>query len=193
MTDEQPERPRVYLAGPDVFLPDATSVGAAKVQRAAAFGLEGVFPADNGLDLEGLAPGEQARRIALTNEALIRSCNAVVANLTPFRGVSLDAGTAFEVGFARALPLPVVGYTTAAGDYASRVRHMRADHPDVEGLLGSGSAVEDFDLAENLMIAIAIDETGLPIVIGDETTRDGIAGADAFDRCLQWIARSFSG
>ena len=32
---------------------------------------------------------------ARANEDLMRSCDALIANLTPFRGVSMDAGTAF--------------------------------------------------------------------------------------------------
>ena len=46
----------------------------------------------------------------------MRSCDAAVANLTPFRGVSADAGTAFEVGFMRALGRPVLGYTNTPLD-----------------------------------------------------------------------------
>lgn len=151
---------RVYLAGPDVFLPNAREIGAAKIAICAGSGLTGVFPLDGDLNLAGLEPYEQARRIALGNEDLMRSCDAIIANLTPFRGASMDAGTAFEVGFMRALGRPVFGYTNTATAYAERVRSLRDagrakgdfDGPDVE--------IEDFGLAENLMIAIAISETG---------------------------------
>ena len=84
--------PRIYLAGPEVFLPDALAVGAEKARICATHGLEGVFPLDASLDLAGLTKLEQARKISLTNEGLMRSCDAIVANLTPFRGVSMDAG-----------------------------------------------------------------------------------------------------
>jgi nucleoside 2-deoxyribosyltransferase len=47
--------PRIYLAGPEVFLPDALAVGAHKVAVCAEFGLQGVFPLDAGLDLASLA------------------------------------------------------------------------------------------------------------------------------------------
>ena len=39
----------------------------------------------------------------------MRSCQLCIANLTPFRGVSMDSGTAYEVGFMRALGRPVLG------------------------------------------------------------------------------------
>ncbi len=139
--------PRIYLAGPEVFLPDALAVGAHKAALCAEHGLEGVFPLDAGLDLAGLAKPEQARRISAANEGLMRSCAGLIANLTPFRGVSMDAGTAFEVGFMRALGRPVLGYTNVTADYRERAEAWRravphltlpdADHPEAE--------IEDFD------------------------------------------------
>lgn len=157
-------RPRIYLAGPEVFLPDALAVGRAKVALCATHGCEGAFPLDASLDLTGISKHEQASRISAANEGLMRTCNALIANLTPFRGVSMDSGTAFEVGFMRALGRPVLGYSNVAGDYKGRADAYRAqrigladaDAPDVE--------VEDFDLAENLMIAVAIMQSGGTIV-----------------------------
>ena len=52
----------------------------------------------------------------------MRSCDLLIANLTPFRGVSMDSGTAFEVGFMRALGRPVLGYTTATDTIGSARR-----------------------------------------------------------------------
>ena len=37
---------RIYLAGPEVFLPDAREIADAKKAICRAHGLEGVFPAD---------------------------------------------------------------------------------------------------------------------------------------------------
>jgi nucleoside 2-deoxyribosyltransferase len=184
-------RPKVYLAGPDVFLPDARAFGALKAAVCARYGLDGLFPLDNELDLDGLAPSDQARRIALANEGLMRMADGVIANLTPFRGTSMDAGTAFEVGFMRALDRPIFAYTTAAGDYAARVRAVRAlvaavgdfDRADVE--------IEDFGLAENLMIAIAATESGGSLVAVAEEG-DGVRwGLSAFEGAVKAAARHF--
>jgi nucleoside 2-deoxyribosyltransferase len=178
-------RPRIYLAGPEVFLADARAAGAEKCRLADEAGLEGVFPLDAALDLIGLETAEQARRISLANEGLMRSCDGLIANLTPFRGVSADAGTAFEVGFMRALGRPVAGYSNAGDDYRARAEVMRTrpalpydgDRPDI--------AIEDFGLAENLMIEIAICESGLSIVRNAAASGD-LAG---FRQCLAQMAR----
>lgn len=177
-------RPRVYLAGPEVLLPDARAVGAAKVRLCDAHGFEGLFPLDASLDLSGLAKAEAARRIALANEALMRSADALVANTTPFRGPSMDAGTAYEVGFMRALGKPTLGYCNAGGDYAAKANAIRArpplpydcDRPDIE--------VENFGLSENLMIAVAAIETGGPIVVTDVDGPGRMADLKGFQACL---------
>src|SRR5580692_11184031 len=99
---------RVYLAGPDVFLPAAGERAAALKSICARHGLHGVSPLDalagEPADWGGLP---EARRIALRNEAHMGGCAALIANLTPFRGPSADAGTVFEVGYMRALGRPV--------------------------------------------------------------------------------------
>ena len=58
-------RARIYLAGPEVFLPDATAFGRRKVEICAAHGLEGVFPLDNQLDLDGLDRREHSSVVSI--------------------------------------------------------------------------------------------------------------------------------
>ncbi len=107
---------RIYLAGPEVFLADADAVAAAKRAVCAAHGVEGVFPTDPhpaAQDAAAAAPAAamaEAMRLYRGNEAHLRGCDALIANLTPFRGPSADPGTAFELGFMRALGRPVFGY-----------------------------------------------------------------------------------
>src|SRR6266702_3428190 len=104
-------RPKIYLAGPEVFLRNAVEAGAAKVELCARHGLEGKYPLDAQLDLGNLALAERAYAIARANEGLIGDCDAVIANLTPFRGPGADTGTAYEVGYARGRGMPVFGYS----------------------------------------------------------------------------------
>lgn len=41
---------KIYLAGPDVFLPDAVEIGRHKVAVCAAHGVTGLYPLDNEID-----------------------------------------------------------------------------------------------------------------------------------------------
>lgn len=157
-------RPMVYLAGPDVFLPNARDIGTAKIAICNDVGLTGVFPLDGEVDLTGLSAPEQARRISLANEGLMRSCDAVIANLTPFRGASMDSGTAFEIGFMRALGRPIFAYSNSISDYAERARVFRRMGLPADDFDGAEVEIEDFGLAENLMIAVAVTESGTQIV-----------------------------
>jgi nucleoside 2-deoxyribosyltransferase len=40
----------VYLAGPDVFLPDAFEIGRRKIDLCMRHGLSGLYPLDNAID-----------------------------------------------------------------------------------------------------------------------------------------------
>ncbi len=177
-------RPRVYLAGPEVFLPDPIEAGRIKCEAAAELALDGVYPLDASLDLSGLGKRGQATLIWRSNEDLMRSCDALIANLTPFRGASADAGTAFEVGFMRALGRPVLGYTNTDLDYVPRASAVRA-HPRMAFDADAADvAVEDFDLAENLMIEIAIEASGSRLVRHRAAGEALMTDLTAFRHCL---------
>ena len=170
--------PRIYLAGPDVFLPEPFAHAAAQKRICAGLGLLGVSPLD-GLEGEPTTWLDlpEAQRIARRNEAHIRSSQAILANITPFRGPSADAGTVYEIGFGRALGLPVFAYTAVMDDYATRVRHMPGSTAAADA---DGLAIEDFDLAENLMIACGIAESGGSIIKSRRAPWTSLA---AFERC----------
>lgn len=101
-------RPRVYLAGPDVFRPDAAQHFAVLKAVCNTLGLEALSPFD-----ESVTADTSPHTIYAANMALLRSADGVVANLAPFRGAEPDSGTVFEVGVAAALGLPVVAYGAA--------------------------------------------------------------------------------
>ena len=145
---------RIYLAGPEVFLPDALAVGAAKKALCARHGHVGIFPLDS--PTLGSGPPDW-RRIHAANELLIRGCDALVANLTPFRGSGADPGTVFELGFMRGLGRPVHGYSAVSASLRDRVACTRDGDVwrDADRL-----EVEDFGLGENLMLEGAIAASG---------------------------------
>src|SRR5215470_12322157 len=181
-------RARIYLAGPEVFLPNARAVGVEKCRLAAEAGLEGAFPLDAQLEIAHLPPAEQARAISLANEGLMRSCDGIVANLTPFRGVSMDSGTAFEVGFMQALGRPMAGYTNVSAGYAERARTYRTRGPASMDCDRADLEIEDFGLAENLMIEVAILSSGGRVVRRQVVPGTELTDTAAFAECLADIA-----
>src|SRR3954451_14617767 len=87
---------KIYLAGPDVFLPDAVGIGQRKVEICARHGLTGLYPLDNALDISTRAA---SLAIFKGNEAMMDAADAIIANLTPFRGPGADPGTVYERGY----------------------------------------------------------------------------------------------
>lgn len=186
-------RPRIYLAGPEVFLPNASEIGAEKRRLCAEAGFEGAFPLDGDVGPVGDDKRDMARRISLANEGLMRSCDAIIANLTPFRGVSMDAGTAFEIGFMRALGRPAAGYTNVVGDYADRAHAHRTRGPVPGDGDRSDLKVEDFGLAENLMIEIAIQESGCSVVRRQVASGAELTDLGGLRECLEQVRWALAG
>jgi nucleoside 2-deoxyribosyltransferase len=186
------DRPRVYLAGPEVFLPHPIAFGEKKKRICDRYALEGVFPFD-----AEVTPGDRSRRetgflISEANERLIRSCVAVIANLTPFRGVSADVGTAFEMGFAHGLGLVVFGYTNVATPFAERSRLALGPvaRRDESGCLrdGYGMAIEEFDLMDNLMLEGALRACGGQLVVEAAAEKEVFTYLGAFETCVRLLA-----
>ncbi|GLK82474.1 nucleoside 2-deoxyribosyltransferase [Ancylobacter defluvii] len=138
-----PWRPSLYLAGPEVFRPDALAEGERLKAACAERGAIGLYPLQPG---EAPANADEIRAHCI---ALIRRADAVVANISPFRGAHMDPGTAFEIGYAEALGLPVFLWSNDIRDLSQRIaadpRHG-ADR-DADGCL-----IENFAKPENLMI-----------------------------------------
>lgn len=141
---------KIYLAGPDVFLPNAKEHGETLKKRCLEFGYEGLFPLDNAIT--GTSASDIAQKIKQANIDLILSCDYVIANLSPFRGPEPDSGTVWEVGFAQAFGKTVIGYSSDMRDLKTRtIDILKLDSNasrDDENL-----EIEDFGLTHNLMYA----------------------------------------
>jgi nucleoside 2-deoxyribosyltransferase len=149
-----PARPRIYLAGPDVFRLDAAAHMHSLVLFCEAAGLEALPPSDGMPPITAI--GKEAQYIFDTNMTRLSQADGVIANLEPFRGTEPDSGTVFEVGVAVAMGLPVVAYGVS-NTYAARVRQlMRVVRTN--GVLRDPKnyVVEDFDLPLNLMLACSV-------------------------------------
>ena len=135
-------KPKLYLAGPDVFLPDP--LAHAEKQRALCerYGFTPLHPTDNGLTCGGQSTAALARlyeavklyrtdtrqslmalpsegmrcamQIYLGNIKYVRECDIVVANCNAFRGALVDDGTAYELGLVHGLGKPAYGYIEIA-------------------------------------------------------------------------------
>ena len=131
-------------------------------------------------------PGEQARffhveRLREATEYAVRaserlnvyhSCGLLRIPPDSGRGPSADVGTVLEMGIMVGLGRPVIGYTDDAQDYVARLdklydvieeplsRHQgRIQTPD-------GLMVEDYGLADTLMVAAAILDH-IPTILED--------------------------
>ena len=171
--------PSVYLAGPDVFLPDSANVGRRKQAICRAHGLEGHYPGEE-VDLAGLEPPEQARALFESCVTMMDRCVAGLANVTPFRGVSADVGTAFEMGYLFGRGCPVWGYTSHAADYAVRVGGDVVD--------GGKLLVEAFGLADNLMLEGPMLQRERTIVRVPESGPGAAAAFGAFEVVVRLAA-----
>jgi len=168
---------RVYLAGPDVFFPNAVDIGEAKKRICAEHGFVGVYPLD--ADFEPLfkleSPAEQGYKTFDLMVELMDSCDLVIANLTPFRGPSMDVGTAIEMGYMHGCGKPVFAYTNVAADYAERVQ------PDA-------FTVEPFGLVDNLMVEGPVCRSGATVVRADVPPDEIYTSLAGFTECVEQAA-----
>jgi nucleoside 2-deoxyribosyltransferase len=138
---------KLYLAGPDVFRPDAIEWAARVAARCRECGHQALVPLDEAHATAG--------DIYRNNLRLIAEADAVLANLNPFRGDEPDSGTCVEIGYALALGKPVIGY---AEDLRPLRERLRATGPGADGRYrdGAGNIAEDFGLPLNLMLAVPV-------------------------------------
>jgi nucleoside 2-deoxyribosyltransferase len=177
---------KVYLAGPDVFLPDAIDIGRRKAELCARHGVSGLYPLDNAVDLKAK---DASLRIFRGNEAMMNEADAIIANLTPFRGASADAGTVYELGYMAGRGKLCLGYSNDPSSYADRVRRF-TDVRSYDGRLVDGSelTVEDFGLTDNLMMIYALDLYGCALVMPKQAPADPWHDLAAFEACVRLAA-----
>ena len=170
-----------YLAGPDVFLPDAVEHAARKVAICARFGFRGLPPLNQDV---GTAAKELEtwQAIFAKDIAMMEQSNIIIANLTPFGGASADAGTLIEVGWFLGKGKPIFGYSNTRENFEARMRRQ----------LGAGYAelgIEGFHLPDNLMIVGAVHGGGYPIFVPADDTARGIDALDVFEACAEAAGR----
>ena len=177
---------KVYLAGPDVFLPDALEIGRQKIDICRRHGLDGLYPLDNTVDLAAVGASIAIFR---GNEAMMEAADAIVANLTPFRGAGADPGTAYELGFMAGREKLCLGYCNDPSTYAERVQHF-TEVTRLDGRLidADGLTVEDFGLSDNLMLIHTLDRHGCALVTPQQRPDDIWHDLTAFETCVRLAA-----
>lgn len=141
----------IYLAGPDVFRPDALAHAEAARRLVASHGHRALLPLDN--------EASTAADIYRANLAQIAAADLLIANLNPFRGFEPDSGTVFEVGYAVAAGKPVLAYVDDDRPLADRLAgHFGCDllHLGEQLVDGDGMSVENHGLPLNLMLGIPL-------------------------------------
>jgi nucleoside 2-deoxyribosyltransferase len=189
---------KIYLAGPDVFLPDARAVGQLKREICKRHGLEGLFPLD-GAPPETSNDEPLSLRIFKANTALMEQANAIIANLTPFRGPSADAGTVYELGYmlglaARDKTKLCLAYSNVSRSYLDKVRDQTAIKRDSKDVQRDADdlEVEDFGLSDNLMIIHGLEMSGHSLVTPDRPVADPLRDLTAFEVCVRIAAEYLS-
>lgn len=184
---------RIYLAGPEVFLPAAREIGAQKRAICEQHGLIGVFPTDE--EPRGDIPASAADlglAISQAMERTLRGCDAIIVNVTPFRGPSADVGSAYEMGFMRALERPIFAYSNDARPYLDRVAAFYAGALRTRPLGGyedpDGMAIEPFELYDNLMLAGGVVSAGGCIIVEATPAAQRYTSLVAFTRCVERAA-----
>lgn len=174
---------RIYLAGPEVFFPaeEHQAIVAEKKRLLRDYGFEGVDPLDTELSFPpGLAKTQQGHRIYRANRELMDSCDAIIANLTPFRGVSADPGTVFEIGYMIGQGKPAYGFTTD-----ERLYRERAGGSDLDE---RGHSIEDFEMSDNLMVEGGLRESGGQLFVADQPGEHPFFSAKLFRQCVEALA-----
>ncbi len=156
---------KIYLAGPDVFLPNAIEEGERLKALCKEYGYEGLFPMDN--VISGETPKEIAQKIQEANKQMIHMCDIVIANLSPFRGPEPDSGTVWEVGYAQAFGKKVVGYSTDLRTLKEKTQALL--DLGTSGVDRAGMVIEDFGMSHNLMFANCVV-------------------VDSFEGCLKYVS-----
>ena len=167
--------PRAYLAGPDVFIPDAVAHAGRKIEICRRHGLAGLAPLNEDVALPDT--GARAWQTIFDKDIeMMERCDLIIANLTPFGGASADAGTLIEVGWFLGRGKPIFGYSNTARSFEERMRVQLGDAADM--------AIEGFHLPDNLMIVGAVEGSGHPIVLQKDNAERGIDALDVFEACV---------
>jgi len=171
-----------------VFLPNARAILDRKIEMTRKYGFTPVAPGD--LEVPAAATA-RARGLAISavNERLMMSADMIIANLTPYRGISADVGTVYELGFMCARGCPAYAFTNVTDGHFERVKDYY--HGDVrqEGHAGAyrgadGLLIENYGLVDNLMLDGGVESRNGTIIRHAAAPDQLFTDLTAFEKCL---------
>ena len=187
---------KVYLAGPEVFVPNAREILDRKIEMTRAYGFVPVCPGD--LETPASITGK-ARGLATSeiNERLMLSADFIIANLTPFRGIAADVGTVYELGFMCGRGCPAYAFTNTATGHYERVADYYGGkiEEDAAGALRGpdGLELENYGMIDNLMLDGGVENRKGVIVRHAAAADELYSDLTGFEKCLAAAARQLLG
>lgn len=183
----------VYLAGPEVFLLNAREILDLKIRLTREAGLVPIAPGDLELPKTD-SKLELGLAISRIDEELMNRSDAIIANLTPFRGIAADTGTCFELGYMCAQGKAAFAYTNVKADHGERTRgYFNGEWTtDAAGLPRGpdGMLIEDMGFVDNLMMHGGVVNRGGAVVAGDAPKGAEFTDMTAFREILAIAARA---
>lgn len=182
---------KLYLAGPEVFLPNARAILDAKAALTRTYGFEPICPGDLAIPP---APTKHqfGLNISEVDEGFMNRADGVIANLTPFRGIAADPGTVFELGYMCGAGKLVACYTNVSASHYDRTAdfYSGAIHIAEDGRKRApdGTMLEDFEMIENLMLHGGVERRGGPVAVHAATSETLWTDLTAFEFCLKALS-----
>ena len=159
---------KVYLAGPEVFLPIYNKVSRFLNTQVLLFNkyhlkdsdyhIQGVFP-PNESEVQSYSDYfEVGTEIYSQSRRLMNSSHAIIANMTQFKGSSMDVGTAYEIGEMVHAQKTVVGY------YDEKIYHLHyqeeittTQEPEsyTEAINYKAQTLRKLEIPDNLLVIMA--------------------------------------
>jgi nucleoside 2-deoxyribosyltransferase len=109
-----------------------------------------------GIELTNITPedDDKPKDIYMKTIEAIENSNAVIANVSPFRGPHSYNGSAFVLGYANALGKPTVAYSNNTSSLINKIGSLREDSTiDHDGI-----AIENYDLTDTLLVVESISD-----------------------------------
>ena len=159
---------KLYLAGPDIFRPDAVIYAEKQREICQRYGFVPLQPMDNNVGHKDYSR-RTAREIFRADLRQIDEADITVANCNYFRGGCIDDGTAVELGYTFAQGKIAYGYIDSLSPANQQIPTHYPCH-SINGQLQDRDGyvlVDDFGTAVNLMVHELIEESGGRLVQGD--------------------------